>query len=1017
MYRQTHRRPTQASLFIAVLSWCLVQDASAQIGLTSPLSSSMTQRSGGGVLALSLTAHDPKQAASSLLTKLSDRQLPSQRSASTRESEIAAIFRGVAYGAPTFSSNTSTQYTPAPPIDITTTTTSAAPSTTTSFINSVQDPVRSELMRHQIGKESEFVMTTRTVPSVIEVNADSIPYVLHEDDSFRDTSYPYPTPDKSILNKEIPKFPTFHPISEESIILNQNHAGGIREKGILSKSDVKWALGAAWWIHVYVSAGLFALIAAASLCCLARLSPATHVLTRLRYIILLALVFLAAILRCLHLFHDPYGIENRLPDFLTAIIEEISWPCFIAAVAVVALSLYQSSRCSRVFPKSLRLRFALVFFTTAHIIISITAHLVASLVEKYAFPLRVTAQSLAVIWGSFAGFCSLWAVWKAERSAGRYSGHLLGRLNRSATDDLVSSGQTRSSVNCGAVFILVASVGQIMLSALHFYIMLAPVSPTKHIWVWWGRVSMARGLELIISIAVLAAAFIFTSGRPSHSKQESTIFSVLTSCGRDNKNMKGGRSANVFPIQNEKRQILGGSFNFHTSKPSMNDGIKRMPIDWTYTTPRCANKTGTIDSVTSDFQLLWNRDRTQSAASFRPSSMLVNDSGFVRFRTQVDPEQAMDEVFNKSSLNLHNASTPIQYTKVHNYSTQTLPNSKYYCKPNASSLSSPERTPLRNPIRAQTIRAQRSRPDYLRHHMRNRTMSNIRDKSTWTPVSSASKYDVRTLDKYEVASYYNNSIISNNSNMYSTPHTVSPSHQYLPSHNTQHRLPEVHGTAHHYEEARYLKPPSVEGVSGILEPSTCSSLSEIHVDYLTDVSSSNDCMNQHSLPFINCSKRDQSMLTLPLSSTHTSYAQSVPTYTAPMGRTPPSHLPDITPDSAVILDYSTSAETEEEGDKDCRNKSLDLIKISSNSLNDVLKGQARAGLLSKIVGNSMNVSCYGYSPLDVEDTSSPSQEDSSMSRIRRVASYTDLGDAKEVPKTPATPPPVYSKPPNTVTSL
>ncbi|XP_064110860.1 uncharacterized protein LOC135218464 [Macrobrachium nipponense] len=1016
MSQQAHGRRTQARLFIAVLSWCILQDASAQIALTSPSSTSMTLRSGGGILALPLTGHAPKQVASSLLTKLTDRQLPSQRSASTRESEIAAIFRGVAYGAPTFSSNTSTSSTPAAPTESTTTSTSTAPPTTTSFINSVHDPVRSELMRHQIEKEIEFVMTTRTVPSVIEVNADSIPYVLHEEDSFRDTSYPHRTPDPSILNKDIAKFPTVPAISGDTLIVNKNHVGGIKgENDIFPKTDVKWALGAAWWIHVYVSAGLFALTAAASLCCLARLSPATHLVSRLRYRILLALVFLAAMLRCLHLFHDPYGIENRLPEFITAIIEEISWPCLIAAVAVVALSLYQSSRCSRVFPKSSRLPFALAFFTTAHLIVSITAHLVASLVEKYAFPLRITAQSLAVIWGSFVGFCSLWAVWKVERSAGRYSGHLLGRLNRSATDDLVSSSQPNSTVNRGAILILVAGGGQIMLSALHFYIMLAPVSPTKHIWVWWGRVSMARGLELIISIAVLAGAFILTSGRPSNSKQDSTIFSVLTSCGRDNKSVKGGRSANVFPVQNEKRQILG-SFNFHTSKPSVNDGIKRMPIDWTYTTPRCASKSGTMDSVTSDFQLLWNRDRTQSAAGFRPSSMLVNDSGFVRFRTQVDPEQPMDEVFNRSSLNLHIASTPIQYNNVHNYSTQTLPNSRYYCKPNTASLSSPERTPLRNPIRAQTVRAQRSRPDYLRHHMRNRTMSHLSNKPTWTPVSSASKYDVRTLDKYEVASYYNNSIASNGSNMYSTPHTVSPSPQYLPAHSVQNQLPEVHGTPHLYEEARHLKPPSAEGISGILEPSTCSSLSEIHVDYLTDVSSSNDCMNQHSLPYTNCSKRDQSMLTLPLSSTHTSYAQSLPTYTAPMGRTPPSHLPDITPDSAVILDYSTSAETEEEADKDSRNKSLDLIKMSSNSLNDVLKGQARAGLLSKIVGNSMSVSCYGYSPLDVEDTSSPSQEDSSMTRIRKVASSTDLGDAKEVPKTPTTPP-VYSKPPNTVTSL
>lgn len=968
----------------------------------------------------------------SVLGKLGDRPLLPRRSASTRESEIAAIFRGVAYGAPTqdpnstatgiisMSSSAPTTTTAAPTTTsttTTTTTTTTAPSTTT---KGYRNPFRAEAERRKSEDGSlEFVPTqgsTRASATAAPGNAaardsETVSYVLHEDTAFGNGgSLEETVEDTFVLTRE------------EEAVLPTGAQGPSGKSTVMMypMSGVRWSLGAAWWVHVYVSAGIFALVAAASLCCLARLSAATHLLPRSHYLVIHTLVFLAAILRCLHLFHDPYGIEQRLPEAVSAAVEEASWPSLTGALAILVLALFRSGRCSRLFPRCAHAPLALALLTAAHLALSLAAHLAAHVLDHSAFPLRVVARAVTATWGGAVGAGGLWAVWRVECTTGRRNGQLLGRFNRAPQEGAAASGHARPVLNRAALLTLAASFAQIMLAVLHLYVMLAPLSPTNHVWAWWGRVSLARGFELVVGVAVVAATIFLTYGRQSHPNQDNTIFSVLTSCGREGKSLKGGRNANVFPAQTEKRQILG-SFTLHPGKAVMDDtlSIKRVPLEWTCTTPRgpppataVNNKASAVDSVTSDFQLLWNRDRSQSSASFRPSSMLVNDSGFVRFRTQVDPEQAMDDVYNQSSLNVHRLTSPPSYSTMHAYNTQTLPNSRYYCTPTVT-MSSPEHGPSMHAMRAQTVRAPKAKRAHL---LRGRAKTPEFPKGPRTPVSSASRYDVRGMEEFEVASYYNNSIVSSGSNMYSTPHAVSPRDQLLRVSSRRDQLAGVHAGHHHlYEDARECKPPAADALSGVMEPSTCSSLSEIHVDYLTDVSSSNDGVNQGSLSNASRSFRNQTTLTLPLTS-HAHLAHALPAHSTPARPSQPAPQPDITPDSAIILDYSTSAETEEEADREAKNKSLDLLKLSTTSLNDVLKGQARAGLLSKLVGSSMSVSCYGYSPLDVEDTSSPSQEDPSAPvRVRRVASSSDVGEPGEGPRAISTLP--ACRPPNTVTSL
>ncbi|XP_071531615.1 uncharacterized protein [Panulirus ornatus] len=961
---------------VLAMWWCVVPTVSGQFGLVAPALSSL--RTSPGMLSSSLGTLRAG-GAPRLLTQLGERPPLPRRSASTRESEIAAIFRGVAYGAPTQGSNTTT-----------TLTTTAAPSTPRAALTTparMHQPFRMESATEVTGGSVRLVRLQQSTATAAVAGGDELSYILHDTSNVSDESEAPQRHSDATFAHTRDDTTTVATTTTTSV---DGAGGGLPQRDM---TGVRWWLGAAWWVHVYVSAGLLALLAAAALCCLAR--PASPLLLpRPHHLAIHTFVFLAATLRSLRLFHDPYGVERRLPEAAAAALEEASWPCLTAALAVLVVTVARAGHQPP--PPRPHASIVLGLLTALHLVVSVSAHTAARLLPRHALSLRVVAQAVTATWGGGVGGSGLWAAWRTECSGGQQRRHLLARASRWG-----GAASGNSGLKNGLRLALVASVAQILLAILQLYMLVVPVTPAAHVWAWWVRMSMARGLELLVGVAVVTATGLLARGRPPASRRDSAIFSVLTSCGRDGRPVKGGRSANVFPATSEKQHILG-SFSLRPGDQPLHHSLKRPPLEWQR--PTQLAKVPAVHSVTSDFQLLWNRDRTQSAIGFRPSSMLVNDSGFVRFRTQVDPEQPMDEVFQQSSLLPHKAA-PASCPKTHHtYSSQTLPASRYYCGP-VTSVSSPERSPIRNPIRAQTLRWRRppsSRGGRIpppTHHPP-------------PPVTSASRYDMQTFDDYEVASYYHHSgSVSGGSHVYSTPHSGSPRPHFLTPARRRDPLPSVHGGRPQQEEAGEGHP--ADGLSGLMEPSTCSSLSEIHVDYLTDVSSSNDAVNLGSLPYHAHRPRPHlNTLTLPLTSSlypHVPPPYSTPAHSTSAGGASPSasQQPDITPDSAVVLDYSTSAEEEADGHE----QPSDPARLSEAGKGPV---GSRSGLLSKLVGSSMSVTRYGYSPLDMDDTSSPSQEApaAAATRVRRVASSSNLQETSERPR-----PAVMPRPPDIVTSL
>ncbi|XP_063851238.1 ice-structuring glycoprotein-like [Scylla paramamosain] len=589
-----------------------------------------------------------------------------RRGASTRESEIAAIFRGVAYGAPTEAPAlpTSAPSTPAaltspiPAPAAATTTTAFAATTATATIATPGAMTIPTTTTSPTTSTSTTTTTTTTVSDAPSTGPEDVQVVW--------------------AGRGSPK--------EQYAVRGANstrEAGGVaapRDMGV-----VRGRLGAAWWVHVYVSAGLLALVAAAALCCLAR---AAHASSRPRPALLAAhaLVFLAAALRALHLMHDPYGAGGRLPLAASAVMWEAAWPCLTAALALLALLLLRAGR-REPEPRPYLAR-ALALLSALHVGVFLAARVAARLLPPHAAPLRVAASAVAATWGAGVGVCLLWAAWRLEQSSGGRRALLVG----------ARAGRRPAPVPALA---LAASLAQLLLAALHLYLLAAPPVIPARPWAWWARATLCRGLEVVAAAAVVGAAGLLARGRPvaAARRGESAIFSVLSSCGRDGRpGLKGGH---VFP---EKQQ--------HALRQALKPPP---PPQW------CAP--AATHSVTSDFQLLWRNSEGRGEAVGAGASMLVSDGGFVRFRTQ-------DDAMAPPAYTVQAAPPP--------YAAQTLPPpARYYCPPSAS---------LPRPRRPSSSTST-SRRAKLRHAHSARRLQTL-------PPASAARPETRPPPQYEVAPYH-----------------------------------------------------------------------------------------------------------------------------------------------------------------------------------------------------------------------------------------------------------------------
>ncbi|XP_045122055.1 uncharacterized protein LOC123510763 [Portunus trituberculatus] len=280
--------------------------------------------------------------------------------ASTREREIAAIFRGVAYGAPTTTTSTTSS---------TTTTTTTATSTSVSTIThptATSPPLR----RRQEGGSVQ-APPARDGPGLSASRRDEEQWGGGGGSS------------------------AAPPV-----------AGGA---GVVNSTAV--SLGPAWSARVYLTGGLFGAVGVAAMCLMPRAAAASPLLAAPHHLSLLLLVLAAAACRCLHLLHAAPHFTQSLPPALLTAAEESAWPLLTAGLAVVVGGALRAW----VIPARPRMALVLAGAAAAHLTSLAVTHLGVVLLQAPYEPLSVAASAVAIAFGAGVGVAGLFAVWPLGR--------------------------------------------------------------------------------------------------------------------------------------------------------------------------------------------------------------------------------------------------------------------------------------------------------------------------------------------------------------------------------------------------------------------------------------------------------------------------------------------------------------------------------------------------------------------------------------------------------------------------
>ncbi|XP_042859081.1 uncharacterized protein LOC122245195 [Penaeus japonicus] len=892
------------------------------------------------------------------------------------ESSLAAIFRGVAYGV-------STSLSPLPPPLPSTTTAIYAASTMT----------------------TEITTTSRTPrppppppPPYYQVLQDVPARGNHHGYHYQDTT-PVPTwalvpglelqvQQNAVMDPRgvstLGSRPVQTPYVEAPFDneFGSNHGGSVSHAGIDIQEEWVHSLGTAWVVHVYCAAGLYSLLALMALFWLSRVHSGAHLLPRGYYITLQLLMFLAGFLRSIVLFHDPYAAQRRLPPALAALAEEAGWPCLTAALAVVVVAIVRAWRGSRLSHRKPHLPLVLAIITAAHLLISVITHLCSSTLPQHAELLRGTLRIITIAWGCVVGLGSLVASWRAVRVAGRQQAL---RIRHSQLDSSRSSVRSHMVLYRGSRLGLIASLVQLLLAALHVYAFTNPQEmleiPPSNPWHWLALQSGYRGLEIIMWFLLgLTSTLIVRATTGKRHTRESDGLTSAFSCRCCSGVSSRDKLDEVYPATCQSNHsvrnftLVYGKAVYEEALTTQADGRNNVAI--AHDAPHnhyIARRSATMQSIPSDFHLLWDHTRhgppksNVPSDSPRPSSMLFNDAGFVRFRMQVDPQQAMEDVLRKSSHHLE------EQCGEHNDPPYDLSSVLPAAATSATTLTT-NTTHLDHEHRHALLTLEGLYdPGQLEHLLQNHMNSELYSEmtgergggegasvtdysstdalsplptgdvdwskyaSTCSSISAANSFDVQMYNNTEVATYYH------------TPPLSSASSRIYTSHHHS------HADAHpchifHYDEAErnvYETQNAAEQLTSFIAPQTpsASSQSDMHVDYLTDASHDHHTRGSDDSDLCSVGSRNDLQQTC----RHDHHWEDQRPTPGDWHVSPK----DVTPDSAVVVDYAGYTD-------DASGDDADLVPM---------QGSPRpSGLLSKIVKNNFSIGNNGgYTALGSED--------------------------------------------------
>ncbi|CAL4088609.1 unnamed protein product [Meganyctiphanes norvegica] len=895
-----------------------------------------------GVKGHSTDSGDNGPIAFPLLAQLRDHSQQPRQAANTMESEIAAVFRAAAYGSSVTQVPTTTSTTIIKK-NMTVNPKKVAVNSSTFEIESNEKD--NSGLHMKVGVVDQ-VKTNRNVSQPAnKVNADHENYYISIDNNSVKKSSEDTVKDAYTLSNVLP-IPT---LPNHDVDISAIEATNLIVIEEFPMSWLKYELGAAWFIHVYVSAGLFALLAAASLCLLSRISYSSMFLPRGLYITLHLFVFISSIIRSIHLFHDPYGSEQRLPLPILKVMEDISWPCLIAAMFINVLGIMQTKHSSGLLRWCTKDSLILYIIVTVHLAGIIITHFTASQLPQNGKVMVTIAKSFTIGWAIIVSLSSFWCAW-------------LLHDNGQQPQTYICCWKISSYLQITSVIAILLSFGQMTLAVLEIYNLINPQSLSINIWVWWACVSLSRGLEILIGICILLMTVLLT---PAKKITKNEMY------------LSTRRMDNIFPIQSEKDI---GRYQYHSNRMvskyntlgnknqmgNWNEGVQNS-ISYNCTRsglylsnacctmPRRLNKinnTKAVETVTSEFQMFLNKEHAQTQMNEQyKSTVLVNGNDFMRYKHKDECKSNSGNSYYQSPLELYKPPKSPQiftYSKNQHHS-QTLPKKyyDYYYSP----LAQRNENDCNQTMKTFGVKNRSENGNSNRYCTQNTSDRNC----IYNSISSINKHVDSIAESYSYSS------------------TASDSVNFS-SNQVSHAQQNAEGSGNNSmcEYSKVAQKGSTECLSTILQASTCSSLSEINADYITDISSSNDVFSQSSFYPLPQQSSKSMTLSLPLASENARCTNSLPFH--------PNHThnnmdqKDSTPDSGIVLDYMLSNEEVNYTEPESKKTIEEFSRTSELSFNDAKFKQTKPIVYNLVSKRKCNGG-YGYLPLNVDTASSPLSED------------------------------------------
>lgn len=482
-----------------------------------------------------------------LLSKLGNSAKLTRHNNSTKtESEIAAVFFGVAYGAPTHESS------------VTTTTTLKTTTTLASIFLESQTSSRNFF-------QNKNTINSDNKKSSSKTNAHKI---LHPDSGNNSTS---------VLKRN-----EFTISYDEELKRNKSDDLNSESK---ERTQV-WIkivdqLGIAWELHVHIFEFLFCLVATVAFICLLSLWCLKNKLSYKIFFIIYGSIILISCVRSILLFLDPYGIYEYLPHLASCVLHNAITPFIVTVLSLFLYHLTNSSCVDLVLLPKYALFGMSIFITVTMIIISFVIQFTN--INHILNIFISVMNAIIATWGAVLCLGFVVVLLKTEKINSQNKS-INSRVELDNSRKI--SDNTKNALRIGTA----AGFSQLLISGLIVYSLVGPRdSPGSSYlltWAWWLEHTLARLLEAILCLCITIATAYLSLPHQNFNKSP-FIFPVFKICQR-------AKSSGVHPSKANIRQPL----DIFTLQKSEQDRVDYVTSDFQLVWTQNRNQSNHYESNT-----------------------------------------------------------------------------------------------------------------------------------------------------------------------------------------------------------------------------------------------------------------------------------------------------------------------------------------------------------------------------------------------------------------------------------